>query len=61
MGQVLIMAGSLLLDTDVLVDFFRGYSKAVTFVNANSFRIILSSSSLQSYMLESKGTQNYPL
>ena len=37
------MAGSLLLDTDVLVDFFRGYSKAVTFVNANSFRIILSS------------------
>lgn len=43
MGQVLIMAGSLLLDTDVLVDFFRGYSKAVTFVNANSFRIILSS------------------
>ena len=43
MGQALIMAGSLLLDTDVLVDFFRGYSKAVTFVNANSFRIILSS------------------
>jgi predicted nucleic acid-binding protein len=43
MGQVLIMEGSLLLDTDVLVDFFRGYSKAVTFVNANSSRIILSS------------------
>ncbi|MFZ0612579.1 MAG: type II toxin-antitoxin system VapC family toxin [Desulfobacterales bacterium] len=37
------MAGSLLLDTDILVDFFRGYSKAVTFVNANSLRIILSS------------------
>ena len=37
------MEGSLLLDTDVLVDFFRGYSKAVTFVNANSSRIILSS------------------
>lgn len=37
------MAGSLLLDTDILVDFLRGYSKAVTFVHANSFRIILSS------------------
>ncbi len=37
------MAGSILLDTDVLVDFFRGYSKAVAFVNAHSDRIILSS------------------
>ena len=37
------MAGSILLDTDVLVDFFRGYSKAVAFVNAHSARIILSS------------------
>jgi predicted nucleic acid-binding protein len=33
----------LLLDTDVLVDFLRGYPKAVTFVKANSTRIILSS------------------
>jgi predicted nucleic acid-binding protein len=30
------------VDTDVLVDFFRGHSKAVAFVNANSSRIILS-------------------
>ena len=37
------MAESILLDTDVLVDFFRGYSKAVTFVNNYSSRIILSS------------------
>ena len=37
------MAGSILLDTDVLVDFFRGHSKAVAFVNAHSDRIILSS------------------
>ena len=37
------MAGSLLLDTDVLIDFFRGYSKSVAFVNTNSSRIILSS------------------
>ena len=33
----------LLLDTDVLVDFLRGYSKAVAFVTARSTRIILSS------------------
>jgi len=37
------MAKAILLDTDVLVDFFRGYSKAVAFVNANASRIILSS------------------
>ena len=37
------MAGSILLDTDVLVDFFRGYIDAITFVNAHSDRIILSS------------------
>lgn len=37
------MARAILLDTDVLVDFFRGYSKAVAFVNANASRIILSS------------------
>jgi len=37
------MAGIILPDTDVLVDFFRGYSKAVAFVNAHSNRIILSS------------------
>ena len=37
------MARSILLDTDILVDFFRGHSKAVFFVNTNSTRIILSS------------------
>ncbi len=37
------MAGPILLDTDVLVDFFRGHSKAVAFLNAHSTRIILSS------------------
>ena len=37
------MARSVLLDTDVLVDFLRGYNKAVAFVNTNSARIILSS------------------
>lgn len=42
MGQILVMASSILLDTDVLVDFLRGYNKAVTFVNTYSPRIILS-------------------
>jgi predicted nucleic acid-binding protein len=37
------MAGAILLDTDVLVDFFRGHSKAVAFINAHSDSIILSS------------------
>ena len=37
------MAEPILLDTDVLVDFFRGYNKAVAFVNTHSTRIILSS------------------
>ena len=37
------MAGVFLLDTDVLVDFLRGESKATAFVNANSTHIILSS------------------
>lgn len=36
------MAGPILLDTDILVDFLRGHSKAMAFVNANSARIILS-------------------
>ena len=36
------MAKPILLDTDVLVDFFRGNTKAVNFVNAHSTRIILS-------------------
>ena len=43
MGQELIMSGPILIDTDVLVDFLRGHRKAVTFVNARSGRIILSS------------------
>lgn len=36
------MTGAILLDTDVLVDFLRGHSKAVAFVNTNADRIILS-------------------
>jgi predicted nucleic acid-binding protein len=43
MGQGLTMARAILLDTDVLVDFFRGSRKAVALVNLHSERIILSS------------------
>ncbi|MFZ1983671.1 MAG: PIN domain-containing protein, partial [Desulfatitalea sp.] len=42
MGQVKDMSDSILVDTDVLVDFLRGYNKAVAFVNKFSSRIILS-------------------
>ncbi|MBW2066145.1 MAG: type II toxin-antitoxin system VapC family toxin [Deltaproteobacteria bacterium] len=37
------MPRSILLDTDILVDYFRGHSKAVGFIKTNSDRIILSS------------------
>lgn len=37
------MAKMILLDTDVLIDFFRGYGKAVGLVNKYNARIILSS------------------
>ncbi len=43
MEQGMIMAGPFLPDTDVLVDFLRGYSKAVSFINEHSSRIIISS------------------
>jgi hypothetical protein len=36
------MANSILLDTDVLVDFLRGHEKAVAFVKKFSSRVILS-------------------
>ena len=37
------MTRPLLVDTDVLIDFFRGHSKAVVFVNRYSSKIVLSS------------------
>lgn len=37
------MARPLLVDTDVVIDFFRGYRKAVAFVNRHSSNIVLSS------------------
>ena len=43
MGQELTMAKPILLDTDVLIDSFRGHNKAVAFVGVHHARIILSS------------------
>ena len=37
------MPKSILLDTDILVDFLRGHSKAMAFVKACSTRVLLSS------------------
>jgi len=43
MGQGLVVEGPILVDTDVLVDFFRGYDKGVRFITTYSAQIILSS------------------
>ena len=36
------MSGPVLVDTDVLIDFLRGYGPAVSFVDQHSDRIVLS-------------------
>ena len=50
------MSGPILLDTDVLVDFFRGRSKAVAFINAHSDRIILSAVVVAELFAGAKGS-----
>ncbi|MCW7077444.1 MAG: type II toxin-antitoxin system VapC family toxin [Candidatus Syntrophoarchaeum sp.] len=42
MGQEITMAQLLLPDTDVLIDFLRGYQQAVDFINTNASQMILS-------------------
>ena len=37
------MVNNLLVDTDILVDFFRGKDKAVSFIKKNADRILLAS------------------
>ncbi|MBP1609730.1 MAG: twitching motility protein PilT [Acidobacteria bacterium] len=56
MGQEFIMTRSILLDTDVLVDFFRGQVKAVAFINNYSDRIILSSIVVAELFAGAKGS-----
>ena len=50
------MPRPILLDTDVLVDFFRGQSKAVAFINAHSDRIILSAVVVAELFAGAKGS-----
>lgn len=42
MGQVTGMPITMLVDTDVLIDFLRGYNKAIAFIEKYSSQIILS-------------------
>ena len=42
MGQVTDMMKTMLVDTDVLIDFLRGYNKAISFIEKYSSQIILS-------------------
>ena len=48
-----------LLDTDVLVDFLRGYDQAVNFVNEHSHRIILPSIVIAELYAGVKGDKEY--
>ncbi len=43
MGQGVTVSRPIVVDTDVLIDFFRGQPKAVAFVKRHSHRIILPS------------------
>jgi predicted nucleic acid-binding protein len=56
MGQELTMTRPILLDTDVLVDFFRGHVKAVAFMNNYSDRVILSSIVVAELFAGAKGS-----
>jgi len=49
------MTRSILLDTDVLVDFFRGHPKAVAFMNNHSDRIIISAIVVAELFARAKG------
>ena len=55
------MADPFLLDTDVLVDFLRGYSQGVAFVNAHQDRIILSSIVVAELYTGAKGDDEKPV
>jgi predicted nucleic acid-binding protein len=55
-GQALIMADFFLVDTDILIDFLRGYDKAVVFVTTNSHKILLSAIVVSELYAGVKGT-----
>ena len=57
MGQVVGMQDSILVDTDVLIDFLRGDNKAVAFIENFTSRIILSSIVVAELYAGVKGSQ----
>ena len=57
MGQGIKMAQLFLPDTDVFIDFLRGYQKAVDFINNNASQIILSTIVLTELYAGVKGEQ----
>lgn len=56
MGPELAVTRPILLDTDVLVDFFRGHVKAAAFIKRCSGRIILSSIVVAELFAGTKGS-----
>ena len=46
MGKGLKVSNPILVDTDILIDFLRGQSKAIRFVHDNANRISLSAMSI---------------
>ena len=56
MGQVIGMPNTLLVDTDVLIDFLRGYNKAISFIKKFSSQIILSPIVVAELFAGAKGT-----
>jgi predicted nucleic acid-binding protein len=56
MGQVIGMSNRMLVDTDVLIDFLRGYDKAISFIERFSSQIMMSSMVVAELFAGVKGT-----
>ena len=54
------MSGPILVDTDVLIDFLRGYEPAVSFVNVHSDRIVLSAVVVAELYAAARGAKDDP-
>ena len=54
------MSGPILVDTDVLIDFLRGYGPAVSFVNVHSDRIVLSAIVVAELYVGARGAKDGP-
>ena len=54
------MSGPVLVDTDVLIDFLRGYGPAVSFVNVHSDRIVLSAVVVAELYAGARGAKDGP-